>query len=52
MKAHKNENMSHPECPERISRIWQQLVDDGVAICCTKVEARDATEEEILYVHR
>lgn len=52
MKAHRNENADHPECPERITSIWQQLIEDGVAKCCKQVEAREATEEEILYVHR
>lgn len=52
MKAHKNEASDHPERPERISAIWEQLQNDGVAECCKSIEAREATEEEILYVHR
>lgn len=52
MKSHKNEFSDHPECPERISSIWGQLLSDGVVECCRRIEARPATEKEILYVHR
>lgn len=52
MKAHKNEHYDHPESPTRISCIWEALVDGGVVDCCKRVEAREATEEEILYIHR
>lgn len=52
MKAHKNERYDHPESPARISSIWEALVNGGVVECCKRVEAREATEEEILYVHR
>ncbi|XP_003382755.1 PREDICTED: histone deacetylase 6-like [Amphimedon queenslandica] len=52
MKNHRNDNNpNHPECPERISSIWEQLVDDGVVECCRRIDARSATEQEILYVH-
>lgn len=53
MKTHRNDNNpNHPECPERISSIWEQLIDDGVVECCRRINARSATEQEILYVHR
>jgi histone deacetylase 6 len=52
MTAHKNESSSHPECPERIVKIWEKLIEDGVVACCKRIESREATEEEILYVHR
>ena len=51
MLAHKNEVSDHPECPKRISYIWKELVKEGVVECCKRVEAREATEEEILLVH-
>lgn len=41
----------HPECPERISRIYEQLNKDGLAQRCLRLPARDATEAEILTVH-
>ena len=52
MMDHKNEMSSHPECPKRISSIWKELVKEGIVECCKRISARDATEEEILLVHR
>ena len=51
MKAHRCESYAHPECPERISRIWEKLVEEGVVSRCERVPARDVTEEELLLVH-
>ena len=51
MKAHRCESYAHPECPERISRIWEKLVEEGVVSKCERVPARDVTEEELLLVH-
>lgn len=41
----------HPECPDRISRIWAQLTEDGLAQRCLHLPARNATEEELVTVH-
>ena len=53
MLSHENEvNQGHPECPQRISSIWKELVKEGVVDCCKRIEARQATEEEIMLVHK
>ncbi len=53
MMYHENDvNEGHPECPERISCIWKKLIEQGIVTCCKRIEARKATEEEILLVHK
>ncbi|KYO28252.1 erythroid transcription factor [Alligator mississippiensis] len=42
---------SFPECPARLTSIWTKLVEDGLVERCVPVQARLATEEEILLVH-
>ncbi|CAK9231555.1 unnamed protein product [Sphagnum troendelagicum] len=52
MCAHQNEsNSEHPEQPERISSIYQCLKSAGIVARCVKVEAREATDEELRSVH-
>ncbi|CAI8008670.1 Histone deacetylase 6, partial [Geodia barretti] len=52
MREHENEgNPSHPESPDRISRIWSLLRERGLVERCCLVEAREATKEEILKIH-
>lgn len=41
----------HPERPLRLQEILRQLGASGLLEACTRVEARDATEEELLRVH-
>ncbi|HEV8610033.1 MAG TPA: histone deacetylase [Thermoanaerobaculia bacterium] len=41
----------HPEHPGRLSAIWSRLTDDGLAGRCRRVDAREATREELLAVH-
>ena len=39
MRQHRNEsNLGHPECPDRITRIWDMLSDKGLVLRCTKIE--------------
>ncbi|KAJ8371335.1 hypothetical protein SKAU_G00113630 [Synaphobranchus kaupii] len=42
---------SHPECPERVTTVMEQLEKDGLLSRCIRVEARVATEDELLLVH-
>ena len=52
MLRHFNEfNPNHPECPERIERTWGDLNSSGMLQKCVRLEAREATKEEILLVH-
>ncbi|XP_066914115.1 uncharacterized protein [Clytia hemisphaerica] len=41
----------HPECPERISRIYQKLIDEGLTERCTVLKSRPARNEEIITKH-
>ena len=41
----------HPEHPGRLSAIWNRLETDGLADRCRRVEAREATREELLRIH-
>lgn len=43
---------SHPECPERASRIMEQVEEQGLLQLCVQVEVRSATEAELLLVHK
>jgi histone deacetylase 4/5 len=52
MCAHENESdRKHPEQPARITSIYQRLTSAGVVARCVKVEAREATNEELSSVH-
>ncbi|XP_061113820.1 histone deacetylase 6 isoform X1 [Conger conger] len=42
---------SHPECPERVTTVMEQLEKEGLLSRCVRVEARTATEDELLLVH-
>lgn len=53
MLSHENEvSPNHPECPDRIKSIWKELLKEGIIQCCKRVEARKATEDEVLLVHK
>ncbi|XP_066566192.1 histone deacetylase 6 isoform X1 [Amia ocellicauda] len=43
---------SHPECPERVTAAMQMARQEGLVSRCVEVEARSATEEELLLVHK
>lgn len=42
---------NHPERPARIFSIYEKLVDYSVASRCLRLDARDATSEELLWLH-
>ncbi|XP_067408489.1 histone deacetylase 6 [Emydura macquarii macquarii] len=42
---------SYPECPERLAAVKEKLLQQGLWERCVPVEARLATEEEILLAH-
>ncbi|KAJ8257781.1 hypothetical protein GJAV_G00189620 [Gymnothorax javanicus] len=42
---------SHPECPERVTAIMEKLEKEGLLSRCVRIEARAATEDELLLVH-
>ncbi|CAF88355.1 unnamed protein product, partial [Tetraodon nigroviridis] len=49
---HKNLwDSSHPESPERVTFIMEELQHQGLLSQCTRVEPREATEEELLLCH-
>ena len=53
MKKHRNIlDPSHPERPERISRIHEMLDDYGLLERCIKLPSRKATHKELALVHR
>lgn len=41
----------HPECPERISRIYQKLLDNNLVSRCCVLQSRLARKEEIITKH-
>lgn len=43
--------MSHPECPERLGAIDDQLIASGIEPWVRHVEAPEATREQLLRVH-
>ncbi|XP_077995868.1 protein deacetylase HDAC6-like [Glandiceps talaboti] len=52
MRKHRNQfNKSHPERPDRITRIFEQHKDWHLVERCLRVEARMATDDEILQLH-
>lgn len=40
------------EVPERLTVSYEALVKTGLADCCVSIPVREATDEEILLVHR
>ncbi len=44
-------NGFHPEQPERIKRIYEEIASRGLAGRCTEIGSRKATTEEITTVH-
>jgi acetoin utilization deacetylase AcuC-like enzyme/deoxyinosine 3'endonuclease (endonuclease V) len=46
-----SESSTHPECPERISTIYQRLDETGLAQRCVRVPSRRATKAELETVH-
>ncbi|KAJ8393479.1 hypothetical protein AAFF_G00059520 [Aldrovandia affinis] len=42
---------SHPECPERVTTIMETVEKEDLLSRCVRVEARAATEDELLLVH-
>lgn len=40
-----------PEIPDRITSIYKQLTDDGLVDRCLRLEARNATRQELLWLH-
>lgn len=41
----------HPESPDRLRAITSHLQESGILAAMTRIEARDATEEDLLLVH-
>lgn len=41
----------HPECPERVARIWKRLTHKGLDRECSPREIVKATREQVLAVH-
>ena len=40
-----------PEIPDRITSIFKQLTDEGLVGRCRRLEARNATRQELLWLH-
>jgi acetoin utilization deacetylase AcuC-like enzyme len=54
MLAHRildDEHDSHPENPERVRKVWETLMREGLVERCTRVPSRDATIEELALFH-
>ncbi|HLN81352.1 MAG TPA: histone deacetylase [Thermoanaerobaculia bacterium] len=41
----------HPEYPGRLAAIWKRLNEEGLAVRCRRVPAREATRDELRAVH-
>jgi len=41
----------HPEHPGRLSAIWERFGEEGLSGRCIRVEAREASREELLAIH-
>ncbi|EKX52295.1 hypothetical protein GUITHDRAFT_65370 [Guillardia theta CCMP2712] len=41
----------HPECPQRVDRMWEEMRKQGIADSCTVLENRLAEDKEIELVH-
>uniref|UniRef100_A0A8C6WN44 Protein deacetylase HDAC6 n=1 Tax=Neogobius melanostomus TaxID=47308 RepID=A0A8C6WN44_9GOBI len=42
---------SHPECPERLERIMEELEKQELLSRCIRVQPREATDNELLLIH-
>ncbi|KAM3872288.1 histone deacetylase 6 [Diretmus argenteus] len=42
---------SHPECPDRVTAIMEEVERQALLSRCVRVEPREAAEEELLLVH-
>ncbi|KAJ0064448.1 hypothetical protein NL108_006514 [Boleophthalmus pectinirostris] len=42
---------SHPECPERLQKIVEELEKQELLSRCTRIQPREATEKELLLIH-
>uniref|UniRef100_A0A3B4AX89 Protein deacetylase HDAC6 n=1 Tax=Periophthalmus magnuspinnatus TaxID=409849 RepID=A0A3B4AX89_9GOBI len=42
----------HPECPERLQRIMEELEKQELLSRCTRIQPREATDKELLLVHQ
>jgi len=51
MCGHEDPDGDHPECPERITGIYQELVAQGLAQRCERIPVREATFDELTTVH-
>ncbi|XP_059616905.1 histone deacetylase 6 isoform X2 [Phlebotomus argentipes] len=51
MTQHRNDFEEHPECPERITKIWERFQEFGTADRMHRVTTRRATEEDLCLVH-
>nr|CDJ92412.1 Histone deacetylase superfamily domain containing protein [Haemonchus contortus] len=52
MLKHKcNYDCTMAECPERMALIYERLLRDGLLKDSMKIEARDATDEELMLIH-
>lgn len=52
MKEHLSyADSTHPECPDRISCIYEQLCNFGIVDRCHRLKAREATLQELERVH-
>lgn len=45
------EDQDHPECPDRLRRIYEALRDAGYLYQFKRIGARVATSEEVLFFH-
>eukprot|EP00050_Salpingoeca_kvevrii_P017376 m.64561 g.64561 ORF g.64561 m.64561 type:complete len:468 (+) comp7527_c0_seq1:2-1405(+) len=51
MMGHRSMQGRHPECPERIRDMWRELTTRGYVARCTRITARDASDDELKLVH-
>ena len=51
MCLHKDETIDHPECPERIIKIMNELQKNSLDKKMIHVASREVSDEEILKVH-
>ncbi|KAK7884575.1 hypothetical protein WMY93_027698 [Mugilogobius chulae] len=42
---------SHPECPERVQKIVEELEKQELLSCCPRIHPREATDKELLLIH-
>lgn len=51
MCGHQDPQSDHPECPERIVGIYEELEKAGLVKRCERIAARDVTFDEVATVH-